>query len=112
MAYNYHIVFAELEQQLSRKPNTHLYEITRQLGCSRPIIEKAVLRHTSLTFRDYQKAKRLERVDLLIKQGCTVKEIALDLGYKWPENYSRFIRRSGVRKAGATLADNQNSKFA
>ncbi len=55
MAYNPHEIFAEIDKRLSERPALHLYELARALKCSHPTIEKAVVIHTSLLFRDYKK---------------------------------------------------------
>lgn len=104
MAYNYDKVFVQIDERLSQRPATHLYEIVQQLGCSPSIIEKVIHEHSHLSFRDYQRKRQLERAYLLSRQGYMVKAIALELGYRWPANFSRFMRRCTGQKAGIALS--------
>ncbi len=94
MAYNPHEIFAEIDKRLSERPALHLYELARALKCSHPTIEKAVVIHTSLLFRDYKKKKFLEKGIFFLRQGYKTKEIGSLLGYKWPEDFLRFVKRS------------------
>ena len=94
MTYNYHEVFAEVDKRLSKDPSLRLYALSRRLGCSHPTIEKAVFQNTSLSFRAFQQKKLLERILRLLEEGHTSKEIGLELGYKWPENFTRFVKKS------------------
>lgn len=93
MAYNSRALFEEVDKQLSLNPGMHLYELARQLRCSHPTIEKAVLRNTSLVFRDYRREKLLQKAIILLRQGYKTKEIGSVLGYKWPEDFLRFIKK-------------------
>ena len=92
MAYNSREIFLEIDRRLTMKPSLHLHELARQLGCSHPTIEKAVLKHTSLTFREYQKNRLLDMGIEYLKQGYKVREIGSLLGYKWSENFLRLVR--------------------
>ena len=93
MAYNYQEIFAEIDKRLSAEPALRLCQLTRQLRCSHPTIEKAVYKSTSLVFRDYQKRKLLQKALSLLQEGHQTKEVGLELGYKWPENFSRFLKK-------------------
>ena len=70
----------------------HLRDLSEQLQCSHPIVEKAVTLETGFNFREYKNIKILERCLDLWSQGNCVKYIALELGYKWPDNFSRFFK--------------------
>ncbi len=93
MAYNYQEMFAEIDKRLSAEPALRLCQLTRELRCSHPTIEKAVFRSTSLVFREYQKKKLLQKAVSLLQEGHQAKEVGLALGYKWPENFSRFLKK-------------------
>jgi AraC-like DNA-binding protein len=90
MTYNSRLIFAEIEQRLSLNPAMRLSELTRELGCSHPAIEKAVKTHAGLPFGRYQQQKRLEAAQRLKRQGYSAKYIGISLGYRWPGNFSRF----------------------
>ncbi len=94
MAYNTRTLFEEVDKQLTANPAVHLYELARSLKCSHPTIEKAVVAHTSLPFRDYQQQKLLEKGIFLLRQGYKTREIGSLLGYRWPENFLRFVKKS------------------
>ena len=92
MAYNYEKIFAEIRESVSQNPMIRLYSLSRRLECSHPVIERAVLLNTSLCFRDYRKQKLFERILVRLNEGCSRKDISKEIGYKWPEHLSRFIR--------------------
>ncbi len=93
MTYNYDMLFSEVEKRLSAKPGLRLYELAHQLHCSHPTIERVVLKNTGLSFREYQKSKLMQKAVLLMRQGCKPREIAKSMGYRWPENFMRFVKR-------------------
>ncbi len=92
MAYDYNKIFAEVNESVSENPMVRLYKLSQHLECSHPIIEKAVLLNTSLCFRDYRKQKLFERIWVRVNEGRSAKDISKEIGYKWPEHLSRFIR--------------------
>jgi AraC-like DNA-binding protein len=101
MTYNYDALFAEVDRKLSAKPGLRLYELARQLHCSHPTIERVVIKNTSLSFRDYQKSKLMQKAVLLIRQGYKPREIAKSMGYRWPENFMRFVKKHTGCSLGA-----------
>ena len=92
MAYDSREIFEGVYKRLSENPATHLYELARQLACSHPTIEKAVREHTSLTFRDYQKKRRLEMGIAYLRRGYKAREIGSILGYRWSENFLHLVK--------------------
>ena len=86
-------IFKEIEDMMRGRPYTSLEELANKFKCSHPTIEKAIHAHTSLSFREYKTKIFLRNAYLLKIQGLTEKEIAYELGYKWPGNYSRFKTR-------------------
>lgn len=101
MAYSSRRIFLEVDRRISLKPSLGLHEFSRQLPCSHPTIEKAVLKHTSLTFREYQKKRLLEAGVAYMKDGYKPREIGSLLGYRWPENFLRFVKAN----AGCSLRE-------
>lgn len=100
MAYDYYLIFVEIEKQLSTNRAMQLNELVQKLGYSHPVIKKTVVRHAHVSFRNYQHGKVLEKVGYLAADGHRFKNIALNLGYRWPENLSRALRnkpKSGKR---------------
>jgi methylphosphotriester-DNA--protein-cysteine methyltransferase len=93
MTYNSHEIFEAVERQLSSNPGVNLYQLARQLRCSQPTIEKAVLRHTALTFRDYKIKKLLERGIFFLQQDYKSREVGSLLGYRWSEDFLRLVRK-------------------
>lgn len=94
MAYDYDELFVQIDERLSAQPAVRLYELARLLQCSHPTVERAVTKHTSLSFRQYQKRKLLEKAVDLLRQGYRAREIGPAIGYKWPENFMRFVKKS------------------
>ncbi|MBN2243854.1 MAG: helix-turn-helix transcriptional regulator [Acidobacteria bacterium] len=97
MAYDYRLLFVEIERILSSNPMIRLMDLAERLQCSHPIVEKSVISQTGFAFREYSDIKLLERCFDLWGQGHCVKDIAKELGYKWPDNFSRFFKnRTGL----------------
>ncbi len=92
MTYDHRKVFAEINESFSENLMVPLDSLSQRLECSHPVIEKAVLLNTSLSFRDYRKQKLLERIVAGLKEGRSRKDISKEIGYRWPEHLSRFIR--------------------
>jgi len=94
MAYNLNSIYQEVDKRLSANPDLQLLRLAADLCCSYATIEKAVLNCTSLSFREFKNAKRLEITHSLLIQGSGAREIATELGYKWQGNFSRFLKNS------------------
>lgn len=92
MAYDSRVIFEEIDKRLSANPGKGLYELCRQLQCSHPTIEKAVLEHTSLTFREYKNKRRLEMGVGYYEHGYKPREIGSLLEYKWSENFLHLVK--------------------
>ncbi len=107
MAHDSRNIFVEVTQRLEVNPSMRLYELARLLGCSHPIIEKAVLKHSSLTFRDFQKRQLLEMGMKYLKEGHKVREIGSFLGYRWSEDFLRLVRTS----TGSSLRELSQNHF-
>jgi hypothetical protein len=75
MAYNHDELFSAVDKMLSKSPMLPLYRISKELGCSHPIIEKAVLLRTALCFREYKKRKLIQLVIMCAKNGQTAKSM-------------------------------------
>ena len=94
MAYNSLKVLARVEKGFLAEPGVRLSELARQLKYSHPTIEKPVFRHTSPAFCGYQKKKLIERGFIPLQHGYKARKIGKFLGYKWPENFLRFVKES------------------
>jgi hypothetical protein len=55
---------------------------------------KLVVKHTGLTFREYQKRQLLEKGIAYLKEGHKAREIGSLLGYRWPEDFLRLVKTS------------------
>lgn len=103
MAYDSQKMFSEIERQLSVDPSLQLHELARLARCSHPTIEKAVLKHSGLSFRNYKKRRLLEMGISYLADGHKVREIGSLMGYKWSENYLRLVKSTAgcsLRKLG------------
>jgi AraC-like DNA-binding protein len=87
-------IFLKADELLSEKPEMRLWEMEKHIGCSHPTIRNAIFKHSSLGYREYQKRKLVEKAMALLQRGRNVKVVALELGYKWPENFTRFSRKA------------------
>jgi len=82
---------------LNLKPECCLNELARKLGIDRHNIERAVKSELSIKFRQLKKRIRLERAVNLLKARHRVKQIALILGYRSLQAFSRFFKNQTGR---------------
>ncbi len=84
----------DIETRLTSGHSVSLNEIAADLGVHRRTVERAILGATGLTFREYRQRKVLqEAIALLSEDGrISCKRIAIDLGFKSPASFSRFVR--------------------
>jgi AraC-like DNA-binding protein len=94
MTCNHDAIYYEVDKLLSKNPVLRLFELEEQLACSHATIRKAIMKHSSRGYRQYQKQKQLEMGIILLRQGSSVKEVAWKLGYKWPQNLTRLLRKT------------------
>jgi AraC-like DNA-binding protein len=94
MTYNLTSIYAEVDKRLSVSPDLSLFGLADELCCSYATIQKAIFKHTAHSFRELKNSKRLQMARYLMRQGSAAKEIASQLGYSWPQNFSRFLRNS------------------
>jgi AraC-like DNA-binding protein len=114
VAYNYQKLFTEIDKIVSANPGIHLKDLAQQLQYSHPVIEKATIKHTGLSFRNYKNNKILEQSLNLWNHGYCVKHIGLELGYKWPDNFSRFVKNKtglSVSKLNRSILDSMPLNF-
>jgi len=94
MTYKLGKIFDELDRRLSEDPTLGLSQLAHNLGCSHPTIERAVRTYALTSFRAFRNQKRVEKVVFLEEKGWSAKQIGLELGYKWPGNFARFMKHS------------------
>jgi AraC-like DNA-binding protein len=110
MTCNLDDIFIEVDKLLSEDPHLRLCELEKRLGCSHPTIRKAIMKRHAQGYREYRNQKLLDKVMLLLSLGKQVKEIAWTLGYKWPQNFTRFSKKTFGRPASTLneLANDRN----
>jgi transcriptional regulator GlxA family with amidase domain len=104
VTYDYSQIFKQVESMLNRKPGCPLFEIAKKLGIERHNIERAVKSELSIKFHEFKKRIRLERAIHLLKEGRSVREISLALGYGSPRAFSRFFKNQTGRAPGLFLS--------
>src|SRR5881397_3722803 len=94
MAYDRRKLVADVEDQLYEKPRSLLDDISFALGVDRHAIQRAIRDLGKKSFRECQKQTTLRKaVDLLShNRERADKQISIELGYRSPEAFSRFIR--------------------
>lgn len=103
MAFDRVELFLEVNLSLWKETGLRLHELADRLNCSYRIVEEAVITNTGMTFREFRMRKRIEKECYLLSIGFTKKEIAYELGYAHPNNWSRA-------KSRALGCDKRNSK--
>lgn len=94
MAFDRVEVFLEVNLSLWKETGLRLHELADRLNCSYRIVEEAVITNTGMTFREFRMRKRIEKECYLLSIGFTKKEIAYELGYAHPNNWSRAKSRA------------------
>jgi AraC-like DNA-binding protein len=102
MAYNYYWIILRIDTILTSSPRCSMLGLEQTLKIGRHTLEKAILRFTGMTFRQYHKLKILEACDRLLRRNedLTIKEMAAALGYRQATSLSRFVKRSTGRTVG------------
>ncbi len=92
-------IFRQIDVILTESPGIHLQSLTNSLRMDRHDIESTVRRCTGMSYRRFQQQKVLEKAKLLLSQQDPIKVIALELNYRYPQDFSRFIRHMTGRTA-------------
>ncbi|NWG14156.1 MAG: AraC family transcriptional regulator [Acidobacteria bacterium] len=81
---------------MSRLPRIALRDLASDTALERHTIERAVREATGLSFRAYQRERLLTAALSLLadRPRRSIKEIAIAIGYRAPEAFSRFVRRA------------------
>jgi AraC-like DNA-binding protein len=89
------LLFEAVRQSLSDKPFRTLRDLSRQLRVSMGTVEHAVSASTQGTFRSFREEILVNHLtDILgVQPTCTIKEIALTVGYKSPRSFARAVKR-------------------
>ncbi len=85
-----------LDAVLLEHPRIQLSRLARKLGVERHWIERAVRKVKRQSFQKLQQEYVLRKALHLLsgRTDQSIKEIAYDLDYQWPEDFSRFIKRA------------------
>ena len=94
MTYNHRKLLSQMDDLLGASPRLPLGKLSEELGVDRHTLEKAVHRIRRKSFRDYQNKKLLRKSLILLAQegNKSIKDIAMTIGYRTSEPFSRFIK--------------------
>lgn len=81
--------------------------IANQLDISYSYFSKLFKEQTGKTFTEYSKQARMEEADRLLRAGQRVTQVALALGYRNIQNFSRAYTKYFGRRPGAVRAGRQ-----
>src|SRR5439155_11925130 len=83
-----------MDDLLGASPRLPLGKLSENLGVERHTLEKAVHRIRRKSFRDYQNKRLLRKALILLAQegNKSIKDIAMTIGYRTSEPFSRFIK--------------------
>ncbi len=96
MAYDLLQLLTRVQARLQASPAASLAELSRALGVSRHTIERAVRSASGKTFRHWRRKLLFGKAADLLKAGgaLSIKEVAFMMGYKSPQAFARFVKRS------------------
>jgi AraC family transcriptional regulator, regulatory protein of adaptative response / methylphosphotriester-DNA alkyltransferase methyltransferase len=78
-----------------------LEQLARRLFVSRRQLQRAFAEAGNGTFRTYLCGIRMERAAELLRQGATVREAAMAVGYRQPAQFAKAFRRHHGRLPSA-----------
>ena len=101
MAHNPHLLFEQVEMQLSINPSAHIQTIALRIGVDRHTLAQTIQAYVGVTLRDWRNANRLSKGLVLIEQSDrSFKEIAVVLGFEAFYSLSRFIKKGTGKTPG------------
>jgi AraC-like DNA-binding protein len=68
--------------------------LCEQAGASPRTIERIFRREVGLSFESWRRQFRLMKAIELLAGGCTVKEVAFEIGYRQPSAFVQVFRRT------------------
>ena len=95
MPYDPDLLLKAINHQLAANPRNALSSIAGAAGGSRRTIERAIREKTGVCFARYREMRLMEKALALIMDGGlhrSIKQVALDLGYRSPAAFTRFIK--------------------
>lgn len=95
MVYQKKRLVALMQERLLEDPRSSLSEIARDLGVHRHTLATALSEFEKRPFRTLRRERVLKIAIRLLteRSNLSEKEIAFELGYLWPESFSRFVKR-------------------
>ncbi|SHG97827.1 helix-turn-helix transcriptional regulator [Ferrimonas marina] len=75
-----------------RHPQFSLEFVAHLFGVSERTVQRLLARH-GVRFRDYHNGKKAEEAQNMLRRGQTVAQVAEQLGYSDPSNFSRALKR-------------------
>ena len=78
---------------MARETHYGVDELARAVGVSRRQLERHYCRSFGVSPKAWLDALRMADARRLLGQGKLVKEVALDLGFKHPQHFSRAFKR-------------------
>ncbi len=82
-----------LSSQEGRSPGMSLKEIAAVVNISPQHLSTLFRKECGKGFNEIMHIRKVERAWKLLEEGKDIKEIALELGYRNPNNFSRFFKR-------------------
>lgn len=86
-------IYSQIIWIITNNPSVSLYKLSRILGLNRKKIQYIIKSRTGMGFREVMKSCRLCYSVHLLYSGLTVKKVASNCGYSYPENYTRAFKQ-------------------
>lgn len=96
MSYDHRLLCERVSLSLYCNPNSSLTELSRELHVSRTTLQSAVIEVTGKKFKALRDELFLAKVNNLLasRSNATIREVALEVGYKSPRSFARAVRRA------------------
>lgn len=79
--------------KLARQAEWSVTKMAENCGVSKSTMQRHFHQHLDKTFRDWLAEQRLKLAIELRRDGSSIKEIAVRLGYRHPQNFAREFKK-------------------
>ena len=95
MTYDQRGLAIQIEEILTKHPQTTLKALSDRLGVERHTLEKSLIKCKGVSFRDFKRKMMVQlSLRLLGDPTKSIKEIGFEVGYATSQGFSRFFKRA------------------
>ncbi|RPI23333.1 MAG: AraC family transcriptional regulator [Acidobacteria bacterium] len=104
-------IVRKIEEALAQRPRLSLSLFCREIKLGRHLASRAIREVKGKSFRDLQHEVLLKKAkEMLAEPGVKIHDVAHALGYRWSEDFSRFLRNKTSRPPREIRRDGNGKK--